>query len=168
MPARSRYPLDALLRRRKELQDDKARALAERMRESAAASQHRRRAEAAEQEHRDAVEQTEQSECARIDDGAANVQDLLAMQAWEIAQQAQAEVLRQQVERAAEAARQASAKEGQARGALATAQAEADVVDQDRQRFTEALRKQEQARSDEDAEETHAARAFLARRKRGE
>ncbi len=168
MPPRSRYPLDALLHRRKDLQDDKGRALADRMREASEAWRQECRAQDAEREHHDAVVEAVHSEGVRVEQGAATVQDLLIMQAWETAQAATAAVLRDKAQRAEEAARQAASAETLARGALAAAQAELDVVEQHRQRFVDALREHEQARSDEEAEESHAARAFLVRRHRRE
>jgi len=165
VPPKTRYPLDALLQRRQDLEDGKTRALATRMRETGDAAQSRRRAEEVERSHQQEVEATVRHECDRTDGGAGQVQDLLTMQAWEIAQQARAAVLREETERAAREAQAAAERETLARGELASAKAEAEVVEQDRQRFVEAMKRQEQARADEDAEESHAARAFLEKRR---
>lgn len=168
MPPRTRYPLDALLRRRQELQDEKARSLAERVRASAAAEQRQRNAEAAERQQRETIEKTVQLESERADRGSATVQDLLTMQAWEIAQRARAAQLHQQAEQAAEQTQQARSRETAARVDLANAQAQTDVVARDKEKHLARVRREEQARADEDAEEAHGARAFQRRTTRKE
>lgn len=167
MPPKSRYPLQALLHHRTELRDDSAQRLASRIRDDEQAQRTRRSAEAAEDSHRDAVDRAVQAECGRTDEGLASVQDLLTLQAWEIAQQAVASALRAQTDEAQEQARQASTHLAGARSDLAVAQAQADAVRQDRDKFFDRLRRREEARDDENAEEAHAGRAFLDRRIRG-
>ncbi|MFO0742610.1 MAG: hypothetical protein U0270_42445 [Labilithrix sp.] len=152
MPS-SKYPLQPLLEHRERAVDDRtaelggavrARENAERAKAQAAASQRAAQAEAA------AVRAHEQD---RLAQGELSVADLARGQAWEIGAQARIAALGRATATADDKARAATSAESAARGQLAQAMADRDVVTKDEARFKERLVKKQVAAEEEQAEE---------------
>ncbi len=110
------------------------------------AEQARRHAEEQAQKMRDA----EQEALAK---GQLRAEDLQRGQAWEVAVAAERGRLAQQVSSAAEREKGAIAEEGQARDALASSKADAEVVNKDKQRFVDRERRARESREEEAAAE---------------
>ena len=154
-----KYPLDPLAKLRHRQVDAATRELAhavearqeaERKRDAAEAV--RARAEASAQVLRD-------EERAALEHGALRAADLHRAQAWELGVEEERKRLAQQVAAAAQGAERARGAETGVQGALASREADAEVVDEDKARFLEREAKRALAKEEEAAQEAHQARA---------
>lgn len=150
-----KYPLQPLLDHRERAVDDRtaelggavrARENADHRKAQALASQHAAQAEAA---------ATRAKEQELLADGELSVADLARGQAWEIGAQARIADLARATATAASAADAAAQAEVAARGHLAHAMADRDVVAKDEARFKERLVKKQVAAEEEQAEEAY-------------
>ncbi len=148
-----KYPLDPLVKVRAQAVDTATRALAESIRAREAAE---RRERVAEDEKRRAEEDAcalREAERAKLEQGELKVVDLMRADAWGVAVEAEHERLEQQVQRASEEVRQACAGEGAARAGVASRKAEAEIVEKDRAKWQGRVRREADARQEEEAAE---------------
>lgn len=162
MPTRKPYPLDAVLRHREQRLEDRARELSVAAREAETASQKRASAEHARERHAAQVRELEQQEQQHLSDGHLQVDDLLRLQAWQIAQSEVARSHSQRLVQAEEAARLALQKQQQSRQQLAGAQGDAELSRRHRDAFEARERTREQECAEQDADEAYNARRSKA------
>ena len=160
---KTRYPLEFLLRQRQQLLDEQARQLARRQREKVAAGTQRERAEqtlAAHDQHtHDGLEHEQQ----RVEQGLASVAHLQAIHLWHQGRQQQAQQLGRQAQLAEQHERAAIDNEQAARGHLARAQAQAELVQRHQQRFDAEQQRAEQERQDDEAHDQATNRYVRSR-----
>jgi hypothetical protein len=153
MPRRPKYPLKALLEHRDRKVDDATAGLGEAVRTREATDEKRARLERAQKESTEAAEATRAAEQRRLAEGELRVADLARTEAWEVAVRRTAEDLARAVDRAAGEVETAKGSEAEARAALARTKADRDVVEKDRTRFTDGLRRAADAADEEEAAE---------------
>lgn len=150
-----KYPLQPLLEHRERAVDDRTAELGGAVR----AREHAERAKAQAAASQDAAEAAaagvRKAEAELLAEGALSVADLARGQAWEIGAQARIADLARATATAGEKARAASTAERAARGQLAQAMADRDVVTKDEARFKERLVKKQLAAEEEQAEEAY-------------
>ncbi len=153
-----KYPLDPLIKLRERQVDDAtgelakavdARQAAERKREAAEAEKARAEAKAA------AARDEEREALAR---GELRAGDLLRAQAWELGVAEERKKLVQQVVAAEQREKVALEEEDGARATLAAREADAQVVEKDKDRFVKREVEREIAKEEEAASDAHAAR----------
>ena len=150
---RPKYPLDPLARVRKKGVDEATRRLADAVATRDGAEARERAAENERRGHEDRARAVREAERDALDRGDLRVGDLGVAAAWEVRDRAEAQALAQAEEKAhAEAA---SARAGQVAAQVGVAQrkADAEVVEKDRGRWEERLRKKAEAKEDEAAAE---------------
>jgi hypothetical protein len=148
-----KYPLEPALRVRESRADHAKKALASAIDKRERAEQQRRAAEAERErvkEHARAVREREQ---AALERGELLAADLMRGDAWET--KVRDEEARRAREVAEASAREAEAQgtEDRARGDLATREAEAQVVEKDRERWVKREKRGEEQREEEGAAE---------------
>jgi hypothetical protein len=152
------YPLEALLDLREQKVEATTAELADAVRHRERAASERRSAEiAARRAAEDAADKRvlEQEALLR---GELKVADLARFSTWEVAVQAEQHGLAARVEQATEEERRAKDAEERSRSELAQRKADADVVDKDRSRYLDQMRKRIEAKEEEDAVDTVAWR----------
>lgn len=150
---RPRYPLETLAEHRDRRVDDAVRGLAQAIRARETAEDARRRAENEREGHDARVCRTVAEEQTALERGELAASDLAHAHAWRVREDAERAALAEQVERAGRAEDQARTGEQGARDAVVVRRAEAEVVIQDRERWTAAARKRADAKEEEDAAE---------------
>jgi hypothetical protein len=150
-----KYPLDPLLRVRKDRVDEAARALAEAVRAREQASMRRAVAEDERDQEARRADEVRRAERAALAAGTLRAEDLQRAASWEVGARAEAARLEARVDAARAGEAEAVRHESDARGELAAKQADVEVVEKDRARFAERARRAAEAREQEAAEEAH-------------
>lgn len=148
-----KYPLKPLLEHRERAADDRTKELGKAVRAREEADAAKARAEEIRLAAERAADAVRANEAALLAQGELSVADLSRGQAWEIGAQARIGDLRRAEVAADGRVRDARSAEGQARGALAGALADRDVVAKDEARFVERIEKKKLAAEEEQAEE---------------
>jgi hypothetical protein len=153
-----KYPLDPLKRVRAEKVDQGARALAGALGEAEKARIERERRELAKLELEQSIRETARAERERLEEGGLRAADLARSAAFGIA----SDLRRAAHERSVEEARHGHARavsEAEAkRGELASARADAEVVEKHHGTWQKARHAEASAREEQEAEEVHLAR----------
>jgi hypothetical protein len=151
--AKPKYPLDPLLDLREKRKDEAGAALAGAVAARTQAEEAATRAAGARQSAEQTAAVTRSREAKALEDGALTAADLQRAGAWE--QRVESERLalmkKEEEARAAEAA--AREQEAGARGELAARDADVEVVAKDRARHLERLRREAEAKAEEEASE---------------
>ena len=147
---RKKYPLDPLLDLRERQVDAATQKLAEAVSARQAAERKREAAEAAKKQAEERARALRERERAALEKGELRAGDLHAARAWEVAVDAERKRLSQQVDAAARGEGEARTAEHGAQHDLAVREADAEVVEKDKERF-EAKRKQELLAKEEEA-----------------
>jgi len=153
-----KYPLDPLLELRERQVDDAARDLAKAVDTRQRAEAAKRAAQTARETAEERAARARQEENEALARGELRAGDLMRAQAWEIGVAEEQKRLSQQVAAAEQGEKTARDHEDGARGALASRQADADVVDKDKERFVAKERDKQIAKEEEAAEEAHGAK----------
>ena len=153
-----KYPLDPLLELRERQVDEAARDLAKAVDSRQKAEAAKRAAEAARETAEERAARAREAEREALARGELRVGDLMRAQAWEIGVADEQKRLTQQVAAAEQGEKKARDREDGARGALATRQADAEVVEKDKERFVVKKRNEQIAKEEEAAEEAHGAK----------
>jgi len=154
-----KYPLDPLRRVRADKVDQRAVSLSDALRKAEATAADVERKRRAQEQLDRAVRETARGERERLERGQLTAADLAREAAWGLS----ASLARKEMTRAVEAAQdehaRATSQADQERSSLATAQAEAKVVDKHHDKWRAAGQAADIARDEESAEEAHLARA---------
>jgi len=153
------YPLEPLVRVRRDRVDASARALASAIEAREAAERGRRSAEAERARHADEARRARESEAGALARGELSAADLQRQGAWDARVRWEDEERARRVAAAGEREATAVGAEGEARGGVAKAEAESKVVAEHRARWAA-----EGARAAEVASEEGAAEAWRPRR----
>ena len=154
MPA-PRYPLEPLVTVRGRKVEAAVQGLADAVRSRETAEGARRASEERRDAHDRAAEAVRGQEREALGRGELRAADLLAAGAWEARMRAETSAMATAVERARGAEAAAREAEGGARGQVATRKADAQVVDEDRDRWLEGQRKKAEAQEEEEAAEAY-------------
>ncbi|HEY8090893.1 MAG TPA: hypothetical protein VIF09_23690 [Polyangiaceae bacterium] len=150
-----RYPLQPLVALRGEQVDAAVRGLATAVQERERAEAARWASEQQQDAHArsaDSVRRVEQDALCR---GELSASDLAAVGAWELRVRAEAGAIQVEVERSKRSEAGAREAEQGARGALAAREADAKVIEKDRERWHEGARKKAEAEEEEEAAEAY-------------
>jgi chromosome segregation ATPase len=147
---RKKYPLDPLLKLRERQVDAATQKLAEAVGARQAAEKKREAAEAAKAKAEDRARELREKERDALEKGGLRAGDLHAGRAWEFAVEEERRRLAQQVDAASQGEKKARDTERGAQHDLASREADAEVVDQDKERF-ETKRKQAELAKEEEA-----------------
>ncbi len=153
-----KYPLDPLIKLRERQVDEATRDLAKAVDARQSAERKRAAAEAEKVRAEDRAKATRDEEREALERGELSVADLMRAQAWELGVADEQKKLGQQVTVAAHGEQKARTEEDGARTALASREADAQVVEKDKERFVTRERQREIAKEEEAAQEAHAAR----------
>jgi len=153
-----KYPLDPLLELRDRQVDDAARDLAKAVDARQKAENAKRAAEAARETAEERAARAREAEREALERGELRVGDLMRAQAWEVGVAKEYDQLSKQVVAAAQGEAKARDHEDGARGALASRQADAEVVEKDKARFVSKEKQKQIAKEEEAAEEAHGAK----------
>ncbi len=147
--AKQKYPLDPLAKLRGTQVDAATKDLAARVGERERAARAREAAEVRRREEERAASQVREGVQDSLAHGELSAGDLQRAQAWEVGAGVRAAQLTGRVASAAEQEAAAREQEQAAKTALAARKADADVVDKDKARFVNRLRKEAEAREEE-------------------
>jgi hypothetical protein len=150
---RRRYPLEPLAELRDTRVDQAVRGLAAAIAERDQAERGRRAAEESRASHDTAAARARSAEADALAHGELRVSDLARADAWELRVAAERAALTAEVDRARGTEHRAREGEQVARGEVASRRADADVIERDRARWTDAQRRQLEARDEEAASE---------------
>ncbi len=150
-----RYPLEPLVALRGEQVDAAVRGLANAVRERERAEAARRASERQRDTHARSVDAVRRDEQDALGRGELRASDLAAAGAWELRVQTEASAMAVEVERSRRSEAGAQETERGARGALATREADAQVIEKDRDRWHEGARKKAEAKEEEEAAEAY-------------
>jgi hypothetical protein len=153
-----KYPLDPLIKLRELQVDEATRDLAKAVDARQKAENAKRAAEAARETAEERAARARDAEREALERGELSAADLMRAQAWEIGVAEERKRLAQQVATAEQGEKKARDQEDGARGTLATREADAEVVEKDKDRFVAKLRAKDLAKEEEAAEEAHGAK----------
>jgi hypothetical protein len=153
-----KYPLDPLKRVRAEKVDQRARALFGAMRELEAAGVEVDKKTRAKEQLDESLKATARSERERLERGELTAADLAREAAWNVSADRQRLQAARAVDEAKKGHVQANAHVERERTTLATAQAEAKVVEKHHDKWRAARDAADRSRDEESAEEAHLAR----------
>jgi hypothetical protein len=153
-----KYPLDPLLDLRERQVDEAARDLAKAVDSRQKAEAAKRAAQTARETAEERAARARDEEREALARGELRAGDLMRGQAWEIGVAEEQKRLTQQVAVAEQGEKKARDQEDGARGALASRQADAEVVEKDKDRFVAKERSKQIAKEEEAAEEAHGAK----------
>jgi hypothetical protein len=153
-----KYPLDPLLDLRERQVDDAAHHLAKAVDARQKAENAKRVAEAARETAEERAARAREAEREALERGELRAGDLMRAQAWEVGVAKEHEQLAKQVAAAAQGEDEARDHENGACGSLAARQADAEVVEKDKDRFVATERNEQIAKEEEAAEEAHGAK----------
>ncbi len=152
MPGR-KYPLDPLVKLRERKVDDATRELAGAVSARHAAERKRLAAEEARAQADDAAKAAREKERAELEDGALRAGDLQRAQAWEFGVAEERKRLTQHVTTAEQGEAAARKTEAEKQTDLAAREADAEVVEKDKERFAQREKTRELAKEEEAAVE---------------
>lgn len=150
-----KYPLQPLLEHRERAVDDRTAELGGAVRTREMAEAQKARAEASQDAAEAEAAGVRAKEAALLEGGTLSVADLARGQAWEVGAQSRIADLARATATASDKAREATSAETAARGQLAQAMADRDVVTKDEARFNDRLAKKQAAAEEEQAEEAY-------------
>jgi hypothetical protein len=153
-----KYPLDPLAKLRHRQVEAATQELAKTVKGRQEAERRREAAEGAAERAAAGARELRDEERAALEDGGLRAADLQRGQAWELGVEEERRRLEQQVAVAAQAERKAATAEAGARDALAAREADAEVVEKDKERFVTRERRRELAKEEENAAEVHGAK----------
>jgi hypothetical protein len=153
-----KYPLDPLLELRERQVDDAARDLAKAVDARQKAENAKRAAETARETAEERAARAREEERQALERGELRAGDLMRAQAWEVGVAKEHDQLSKQVAAATQGEANARAEENGKRGDLASRQADAEVVEKDKERFVAGEQKKQLAKEEEAAEEAHGAK----------
>lgn len=152
MPAR-KYPLDPLATVREQHVDEATRALAAAVRAREAAERAAQAARAEEERAAAQAQAVRDAERGKLEQGQLTAADLQRADAWGFAVAEEKRRLQEHAARAAQAETEARAGETRGRAEVSTRKADAEVVEKDRAKWTEQVRKDALGREEEEAAE---------------
>jgi hypothetical protein len=153
-----KYPLDPLIKLRERQVDDATSDLAKAVGARQAAERKREAAELAKDRADEAADATRTDERGALERGELTAADLLRAQAWELGVAEERKRLAQQVAVATQGEDEAREEEDGARATLAAREADAEVVEKDKERFVTREKQREIAKEEEAASDAHASR----------
>jgi hypothetical protein len=153
-----RYPLEPLADLRDDAVDEAVRGLAAAVAAREGAELARRASEQRRDDHDSAAARVRVAEQGALGRGELRVSDLLAARAWEERVAAERAALESGVDRAKGAEAAAREAERGAQREVTEREAEAKVLEKDRERWQEAARKRADARDEEEAAEAYRPR----------
>jgi hypothetical protein len=151
--AAKKYPLDPLLEMREEEAERATKALAEAVGARESAEHAKRAAEDTKRRAEEEAGRIQAAEEAKLVRGELTVGDLMRKAAWATGVAQERERLEQQIARADEQLGTARAAEGRARRETAARKAAVDVVEKDRGKWQARVRREADARDEEEAAE---------------
>ena len=153
-----KYPLDPLKRVRAEKVDQRARALSEALGEVERARMERERCELAKKELERSLSEVARSESEKLERGELLVADLARGAAFGVAGEMKRAVHEKAVEQAKSSHAKATTRAEESRQVLASARADAEVVEKHHQKWQKAKDAEAIAKDEENAEEPYLAR----------
>lgn len=154
----SKYPLQPLLEHRERAVDDRTAELGGAIGARETAEQQRARAEALQDAAEREAAGVRNEEASLLKEGQLQVGDLARGHAWEVGAQARLDALARATASATATVATARDAEHAARGALAGAMADRDVVQKDADKFTARATAKQLAAEEEQAEDVHRGR----------
>lgn len=145
-----KYPLEPLLEHRERRVDDATAELGDAIRARESAEDAKRLAEAARREEEERAQRVRDDEAALLARGELRAVDLARASAWEHAERARVADLDSAERRAAARVADARTDEATKRAELAQKKADHDVVAKDEAKFRDRLRKEREAKEEED------------------
>jgi hypothetical protein len=153
-----KYELEPLVELRQTQLDTATRGMADAVQVRQRTEQQRRGAEERRDEHDARAVQVRRTQDHALGDAQLCAGDLATMDAWEDRIAAERQVLTADVQRAASAEATARVQEEKARGQLVSSQANAKVVQQDRERWQAEQRRKDESRQEDEADDALRAR----------
>jgi hypothetical protein len=154
-----KYPLDPLKRVRAEKVDQGARALSQALGEAEKARTERERREHAKRELERSLSEVALSEREKLEKGELSVADLARGAAFGIAGEMKRAAHAEAVEQARSSHAKAESRAEDSRQVLASARADAEVVERHHQKWQKAKQAEAISRDEENAEEAHLSRS---------
>ena len=151
--ASKKYPLDKVLELRERREDEAKAALAAAIRSRAEAEATAARAEAERVAAEERAQAVRSSETKALREGELSVADLQRAGAWEHRVEAERRALTEKEDAEKAKAAAARASEASAKGVLAEKQADYKVIENDRARHVARVRREEEAKAEEEASE---------------
>jgi hypothetical protein len=148
-----KYTLEGLEKLRDGQVDEAKKKLADALRAREAATTKRQVAEQKNEAHQRAADRVRQAERVALEEGSLRARDLALQSSWEIGVRTEADRLALEVSKRKEEEQQATQREAEARVSVALKKADAEVVHKDHERFDARVRKAEEAKEEEAAEE---------------
>ena len=145
-----KYPLEPLLEHRERRVDDATAELGDAIRARESAEEAKRRAEAARQEEEERARHVREEEASMLARGELRAVDLARASAWEHAERARVAELAAAEQRSTARVAEARTDEETKRAELAQKRADHDVVAKDEAKFRDRLRKEREAKEEED------------------
>jgi hypothetical protein len=153
-----RYALEPLAKLREEKVDAAVRGLATAVAKRDEAERGRRATEERRAAHEAAAARVRQAERDALERGELRAGDLARADGWEVRVAAERASIAADVEQARSTESRARDAEQQAKGEVASRKADAEVLEKDRARWTDDLRKRGEAREEEEAAEAYRPR----------
>jgi hypothetical protein len=144
-----KYPLEPLARVRASRTDDATRELALAIRDRELASRRLHAAKSEQEKARSLAQGLRDSERRALEQGALRAADLMRADAWEARAREELAQLERQLAHAVARETEARTKEEAAKGSLAGRSAEQKVVEQERARWTDRERRKDEAAEEE-------------------
>jgi hypothetical protein len=144
-----KYPLEPLARLKEERAEQKTRELGKALSSRETAQKKREGAEAKREAARTSASRVRNEERAALANGALSVRDLMQANAWESRVATEDLERTREVDRALAAEGEAKAAETRVRGDLAQAQAESEVIRRHHERWSAAVKKDDEGREEE-------------------
>jgi hypothetical protein len=154
-----KYPLDPLKRVRAEKVDQGARALSQALGEAEKARLEHERRELAKREHERSLSEVALTESEKLEKGELSVADLARGAAFGIAGEMKRAVHAQAVEQARSSHATAVTRAEDSRQVLASARADAEVVERHHDKWRKAKEAEALRKEEENAEEAHQSRS---------
>jgi hypothetical protein len=154
-----KYTLDPLKRVRAEKVDQGARALSQALGEVERARTEQERRELAKRELERSLSEVAQAEREKLEKGELSVADLARGAAFGIAGEMKRAVHREAVEQAQSSHAKAASHAEESRQVLASARADADVVEKHHEKWRKAREAEAISKEEENAEEAHLSRS---------
>lgn len=154
----SKYPLQPLLEHRERAVEDRTAELGGAIGAREAAERQRARAEALQDAAQRETAEVRAAEASLLEQGTLQVGDLARGHAWEVGAQARLDTLARAMATATATVVSACDEEHAARGALAGAMADRDVVQKDAAKFAARVTAKQLAAEEEQAEDVHRGR----------
>ncbi len=152
-----KYPLDPLVKLRDRQVDEATRGLADAVTARQAAERKKAEADAIQARAEEAARLLREKERLALDSGTLRAADLHRAQAWEMGVAETQKRMAREVEVASQGEATARTREDEARTKLAAREADADVVEKDKEKFVAGEVARQLAKEEEEGAEAHGA-----------